>query len=91
MGKVKDLDSGNFAPTPDPYREFARAAPYAVNVQLKVNIPRNGKREAADLGKLIAILRESKYSGYVVLEYEDREDPYEAIPRHLDTLRKLIA
>lgn len=86
-----NLDSGNFSDTPDPYKEFARAAPYAVNVQFKARIPVNGKSEPADFGRLVGILRDSKYRGYIVLEYEDEEDPYKAIPRHVDSLRKLIA
>ncbi|MFV1994431.1 MAG: sugar phosphate isomerase/epimerase family protein [Verrucomicrobiales bacterium] len=86
-----NLDSGNFAPTPDPYAEFARAVPYAVNVQVKVEIPRNGVREPADFAKLASILREGNYRGYVVLEYESDVDPYAEIPRHIESLRKVLA
>ncbi len=86
-----NLDSGNFARTPDPYKEFARAAPYAVNVQFKVHIPRDGQKEPADFGRLVKILRDANYRGYIVLEYEDNEDPYVAIPRHLGVLRECIA
>jgi sugar phosphate isomerase/epimerase len=35
-------------------------------------------------------LKDAGYSGYIVLEYEAAEDPYVAIPRHIETLRKLI-
>ncbi len=35
-------------------------------------------------------MREARYSGYVVLEYEAAEDPMKAIPRHIKTLRQLI-
>ena len=47
-------------------------------------------KEEADLARIIAILREARYSGYVVLEYEAAEDPMKAIPRHIKTLRQLI-
>jgi sugar phosphate isomerase/epimerase len=86
-----NLDTGNFNGE-DPYAEIAELAPYAVNVQVKTEIrrKRNGSKEEADLGRLIGILREAHYSGYVVLEYEAAEDPLSAIPRHIKKLRELI-
>jgi sugar phosphate isomerase/epimerase len=81
------LDSGNFQ-ADDPYRAFEQCAPYAVNVQLKVELQRRGKaKEPADFGRLFRILREANYQGYVSLEYEAEEDPYKAIPSWLSKLR----
>jgi len=86
-----NLDTGNFH-GPDPYAEIAQAAPYAVNVQVKTEVRRRGRsKEPADLSKVIGILREAKYSGYVVLEYNAPEDPKTAVPRYLKTLRSLIS
>jgi sugar phosphate isomerase/epimerase len=86
-----NLDSGNFH-SEDPYEDFRRVAPYAGTVQLKVSIRPDGKnKQPADMSKLINSLKEAGYRGYVVLEYEDAEDPYIAIPRHLKTLRDLIS
>lgn len=85
-----NLDTGNFRGG-DPYADMARLAPYAVNVQVKTEVtPEGGKKVDADLGRIVGILREAKYSGYVVLEYEAEEDPLEAIPRHVEELRSLI-
>ena len=85
-----NLDTGNFH-TDDPYGDLAKLVPYAVNVQVKTEISRRGqKKESADLAKFIDMLRKSRYSGYVVLEYEAPEDPIKAIPEHIKTLRKLI-
>ena len=85
-----NLDTGNFHGV-DPYAELAELAPYAVNVQVKTEITRKGKKqEDADLSRVVDILREAKYSGYVVLEYEAAADPLVAIPGHIKTLRKLI-
>ncbi|MCS6852682.1 MAG: sugar phosphate isomerase/epimerase [Gemmataceae bacterium] len=85
-----NLDTGNFI-TADPYADLAQLAPYAVNVQLKTEIQRSGRaREEADLPRLLDILRQVNYRGYVALEYEAAEDPKTAVPRHLATLRKLM-
>jgi sugar phosphate isomerase/epimerase len=86
-----NLDTGNFH-TADPYADIAQLAPYAMNVQVKTELKRRGSTsaEAADLSRIVGILREARYSGYVVLEYEASEDPIKAIPGHIKTLRQLI-
>ncbi|MFT5124306.1 MAG: sugar phosphate isomerase/epimerase [Kiritimatiellia bacterium] len=85
-----NLDTGNLAPTPDPYGQLARIAPYAVNAQVKVEIPVNGKKEPADLPRIAQILKTSGYSGHVVLEYEAKPDPYQAVPEYLAQLRQAL-
>jgi sugar phosphate isomerase/epimerase len=86
-----NLDTGNFH-SKDPYEEIARVAPYAVNVQVKTEIRRQGRnKEDADLAKVVGILREARYSGYVVLEYTAAEDPRTAVPRYVKELRSLLA
>jgi len=85
------FDSGNIAPTSNPYKELARIAPYSVNAQIKVEIPVNGKKEHTDLARVINILKNANYRGYVTLEYESTEDPYKAIPEYLKKLRNLIS
>lgn len=86
-----NLDTGNFH-TPDPYSDIAKLAPYAVVVQIKTEIHRTGmEKEGADLSRLLDILRAVGYRGYVALEYEAKEDPRIAVPRHIATLKKLLA
>ncbi|QEH36160.1 Xylose isomerase-like TIM barrel [Aquisphaera giovannonii] len=85
-----NLDTGNFH-VEDPYAAIAELAPFAINVQVKTEVQRQGKgKEEADLARIVAILREARYSGYVALEYEADEDPLAAVPRHIKTLRQLI-
>jgi len=85
-----NLDTGNFR-TKDPYGDIERCAPYAVSCQVKTEIsPAGGKKEDADLARIVAILRKVSYRGYVTLEYEAAEDPLTAVPRHLAELRKLL-
>jgi sugar phosphate isomerase/epimerase len=86
-----NFDSGNFR-TADPYGDLEKIAPYAVNAQLKVSIHPEGKpEERADMGRLVQILKDVGYRGYVVLEYEEKDDPKESIPKVLDELREAIA
>jgi sugar phosphate isomerase/epimerase len=83
-------DTGNFR-SPDPYADLERLAPYAIVVQLKTEIQRAGqKKEDADLSRLIGMLRDVHYRGYVALEYEADEEPKTAIRRHIETLKKLV-
>ncbi len=85
-----NLDTGNFR-TEDPYDDIARAAPFAVTCQVKVEMARKGGgKEAADYPRLIGIMRKVDYRGYITLEYEAAEDPMAAVPRHLEALRKAI-
>lgn len=83
-------DSGNFR-SADPYADLAKAAPYAVAAQIKSEISPNGARQQADFKRIVGILRESGYCGFVALEYEAKEDPFVAVPRHLKELRRLIS
>jgi len=85
-----NFDSGNFRSTEDPYAELASIAPYAVNAQIKVEMFPGGKRELADLGRILRILKDSKYSGWVALEYEASDPPLEAIPRWLAEIKKSL-
>jgi sugar phosphate isomerase/epimerase len=86
-----NLDTGNFHGA-DPYAEVAECVPYSVNVQVKTEIRRKGKsKEDADLAKVVGILQQARYSGYVVLEYTAPEDPMTAVPRYLKQVRTLIA
>ena len=84
-----NFDSGNFR-TDDPYRDLERIAPYAVNAQIKVAVTRNGTKEESDLERIITMLKQANYRGYVVLEYEEKDDPKTAIPKYIARLRELI-
>ena len=87
-----NLDSGNFYGPGDPYDDMARLAPYAVNVQVKVEINRAGKgKEPTDLARVMAILRQANYQGFVALEYESSADPWKAVPEWLERMRAAMA
>lgn len=86
-----NFDSGNFH-TEDPYADLAKIAPYAINVQLKMEMKRKGAAgaEAADVPRLLKILREANYQGWFTLEYEVKADPFTEVPKILDMLRPLL-
>jgi sugar phosphate isomerase/epimerase len=87
-----NLDTGNFY-TDDPYADLAKCAPYAVNVQVKVDIRRRNDKETspADFNRLIKILRDANYQGWVALEYEAKEDPWTGVPKYLGQLCQAMA
>lgn len=86
-----NLDTGNFH-TEDIYGDLAKLAPYALNVQVKVVVSGpDGRSVPADFRRLAKILTEAGYRGYIVLEYEEREDPRVSCPRYMDQLREAFA
>jgi sugar phosphate isomerase/epimerase len=86
-----NLDTGNFH-TEDPYTDVASCLPYAVNVQIKSEIkPRGQSAQLADLPRLVHLLRQANYQGFVALEYEAAESPWSAVPRLLKELKDLMS
>jgi sugar phosphate isomerase/epimerase len=86
-----NVDTGNFH-TPDPYSDLAKIAPYAVNVQVKVSMqPAGAPRAQADFARLAQILKDSGYRGYIVLEYEERDDPRQGVPRWTAEMKRAFS
>lgn len=85
-----NFDSGNFR-TDDPYADLGKIAPWAVAAQFKVALSVAGKKQESDPARVVKILRDAGYRGWLALEYEEAEEPLDAIPRHLDVLRKALA
>jgi sugar phosphate isomerase/epimerase len=80
-----NLDTGNFR-TDDPYADLATMAPYSITTHIKTQV---GGRPA-DYKRIVAIMRDSGYRGYLSLEYEDREDPRTGVPKTINSLRESI-
>lgn len=85
-----NIDTGNFK-TADPYADLAKIAPYGVVSQVKTEVFPSGKREEADLAKVVKVLKDANFHGYVALEYEAKDDPKVAVPKYVKELRKLIS
>ena len=85
-----NIDTGNFR-TADPYADLVKIAPYGVVAQVKTEVSPSGKKEEADLAKVVKILKDANFHGYVALEYEAAADPMVAVPKYVKELRKLIS
>jgi len=81
-----NLDLGNYTHGDDPYGEIAATAPLAINVHAKTTM---GDGQALDYPRIINILRDVGYQGYLSLEYEDAQDPVIAVPRFTTYIRSL--
>jgi sugar phosphate isomerase/epimerase len=60
---------------------------------LKVELQPKGQKtsEPTDLPRVVDILREANYQGFVVLEYEAKLDPWLAVPPVLKRMKELFA
>jgi sugar phosphate isomerase/epimerase len=92
------VDTGYFK-SADPYAEMAKAAPYAVNWQIKQS-PLGVEAEEAsptDLKRLLGLVRASGYRGYLPIETLSPRggggdyDPFKVVPKFLSQLREAIA
>ena len=84
------LDTGNFLE--DPYDRLAKLAPKAVLLQAKT-YHGGGLWYSLDLDydRIAKMLRRHKFTGFVSLEFEGKEDPKTAVPKSLALLRKAFA
>ena len=51
----------------------------------------NRQTTPADFTRMLELLHDAKYRGYVVLEYEEKEEPYDAIPTFVKQVRKTLS
>ncbi len=86
-----NLDSGNFRGSVNPYDQMAMLAPYAVNAQIKVVLMMpDGTKQPTDYGRVIKILRDANYRGYVALEYEEPGDVAAECRKHVAAIREAM-
>lgn len=74
-----NLDFGNF--TGDVYEQFARCAPHAVTTHAKVTTQQDDRREPVDYHRVVRIMRDAGYAGYLAIEYEEPDDPVAGVER----------
>ncbi len=83
------LDVGSYR-TGDPYLEIAQSVPYTVNWQLKESLFVNGVEQKTDLNRIMKIIQEKGYRGYIPLETLGDGDPKVKVPRFLKEIREAM-
>ena len=84
------LDIGSFR-TADPYEEIARTIKYAVTWQIKEKVFVRGKETDVDASRLMTLIRNSDFRGYLPLETLGEGDPKEKVPALLAKFRAAMA
>lgn len=83
------LDTGSFV-TEEPYGEIDKAAPYAVNWQIKEKLGYGGQQQNMDLARLCKIISDSPYRGYLPIETLSPGDPFRVVPPFLQQVKKAL-
>jgi sugar phosphate isomerase/epimerase len=87
------VDTGKYV-TEDPYADIALMAPYACNWQIKETIHSRTNSPRTDMKKLVSIIRQSGYRGYVPIETlkmgRKDYDPFAEASKLLAELRAAI-
>lgn len=87
------VDTGNFK-TEDPYKDIAAVVPYAVNWQIKESPRGIGAEEKTDYVRLINIIRDGGYKGYLPIETllvrDVPYDPFALVPAMIKELQAAI-
>jgi sugar phosphate isomerase/epimerase len=88
------VDTGYFK-TEDPYKDMALVAPHALNWQIKQSPLGEDSDVPTDLNRLMRIVRQSGYSGYLPIETLSPQgkpyDPYTVVPEFLKRVRQALA
>ncbi|MEC7843260.1 MAG: sugar phosphate isomerase/epimerase family protein [Candidatus Latescibacterota bacterium] len=84
-----NLDFGNF--TGDNYGQYAACAPHAATTHTKLTVRQGDGREPVDYRRVVRLMREAGYSGYLNIEYEEKEPPIPYVERFASYLRGCIA
>ncbi|OAQ40272.1 xylose isomerase [Pedobacter psychrophilus] len=87
------VDTGNFK-TADPYKDIAEVIPYAINWQIKESPYEIGNPVKTDYDKLIKIIKDGGYKGFLPVEtllLRDKPyDPFALVPQMLGNIQKAI-
>lgn len=86
------LDTGNFNFRPDPYAEMAELAPRAIMVHAKTYVGGGIYYDAhLDYPRVVRLLRDVGFRGYVSIEFEGKVHPDQGIPESVTLVRAALA
>ena len=83
-----NLDFGNL--TGDIYEQYRRLAPHTITTHVKPTVAQGAGRELVDYRRVVRIMREAGYRGFLSIEFEEPEDPVVGVPRFAAYLRGCI-
>lgn len=83
-----NLDCGNFRG--DIYHEIQAVVPFAVTAHAKTHFAGAAGPELVDYQRVIAILHNAGYAGYLNIEYEEKPDPRIAVPEFVTLLKGIL-
>lgn len=83
------LDIGSYR-TADPYSDIASNVKYAITWQIKEKIYIKEKQVDTDFSKVVAIVRDSGYRGYLPLETLGEGDPYMKVKALYQKVRNAV-
>lgn len=86
------LDVGSFK-SGDPYEQIATCIPYAVSWQIKENLYVDGIETKTDLNRVMQLIKDSGYKGYIPIETLGKGEPKQKVERfykEVNDAKKLI-
>lgn len=83
------LDIGSYH-TPDPYKDIAATAGYAITWQMKEKVFVNDNQVDADYAKVVDIVKNCGYRGYLPLETLGQGDPYQKVEALYNKVKKIL-
>jgi sugar phosphate isomerase/epimerase len=84
-----NLDIGGYRQH-DPYTEIKQNIKYAVTWQIKENVFIDGLETPTDFVKLLGIIKDSAYRGYLPIETLGAGDPYKKVPVLLNNVKNAM-
>lgn len=83
------LDIGSYR-SPDPYKDIAATSGYAITWQMKEKVYINDTQVEADYEKVIEIVKNCGYRGYLPLETLGQGDPYQKVEALFRKVKKIL-
>lgn len=83
------LDIGSYH-TPDPYIDIAANSKYAITWQMKEKVFVNNTQTETDYNKIIGIVKQCGYKGYLPLETLGEGDPYVKVSDLINKVRSAL-
>ncbi len=88
-----NLDTGNYGldPDVDPYEGMRRVADLAVTAHHKVSMRTPDGKKPVDIGRVVSVLSDAGYRGYLNLEFEEDEDARTAVPQVIGEMKRALS